>query len=163
MYCLFWERERAHEQGKDTEREGERESQAGSMLSVQGPTQDSISGIHLRNCEIKTWAEIKSQILFFFLIFFLNVYLFLKEQEKQSMSLGGAERGGDPESEGGSRLWAVSTEPDTGLELRSYEIMTWAEVRCSTNWATQAPLGKISYRTQCLNWVFKYKQISPDK
>ena len=34
--------------------------------------------------------------------FFLNVYLFLKE--RQSMSMGGAERGGDTESKAGSRL-----------------------------------------------------------
>ena len=33
------------------------------------------------------------------------------------MSGGGAKREGDTESEAGSRLWAVSTEPDAGLEL----------------------------------------------
>ena len=57
------------------------------------------------------------------------------------VSLGGAEREreGDTESEAGSRLWAVSTEPYTGLELMNWEIMTWAEVGCLTNWATQAP------------------------
>ena len=36
----------------------------------------------------------------------------------------GSEREGDTESEAGSRLQAVSTEPDTGLELRDLEIMT---------------------------------------
>ena len=40
------------------------------------------------------------------------------------MSRGGAEREGDTESEAGFRLWAVSTVPDAGLELISYEIMT---------------------------------------
>ena len=35
------------------------------------------------------------------------------------MSRGGAEREGDTESEAGSRLGAVSTEPDAGLELTS--------------------------------------------
>ena len=49
------------------------------------------------------------------------------------MSGGGAERGGDPESEGGSRLRAVSTEPDAGLELMNREIMTRSEVECSTD------------------------------
>ena len=44
------------------------------------------------------------------------------------MSRGGAEREGDTESEAGSRLWAVSTELDVGLELMSCEIMTLAEV-----------------------------------
>ena len=44
------------------------------------------------------------------------------------MSRGGAEREGDTESEAGSRLRAVSTEPDAGLELTECEIMTRAEV-----------------------------------
>ena len=59
----------------------------------------------------------------------------------------GAEREGDTESETGSRLWAVSTEPDVELELMNCEIMTWAEVGLSTNWATQVPLfsGNFKY------------------
>ena len=40
------------------------------------------------------------------------------------MSRGGAKREGDTESEAGSRLRAVSTEPDVGLELMNYEIVT---------------------------------------
>ena len=40
------------------------------------------------------------------------------------MSRGGAEREGDTESEAGSRLGAVSTEPDGGLELTDGEIVT---------------------------------------
>ena len=44
------------------------------------------------------------------------------------MSEGGVERGGDTESEAGSRLAAVSAEPNAGLELTNREIMTWAEV-----------------------------------
>ena len=42
------------------------------------------------------------------------------------MSGGGSERerGGDTESEAGSRLRAVRTEPDAGLELTDQEIMT---------------------------------------
>ena len=38
-----------------------------------------------------------------------------------------------------SRLYADIIQPDVGFELTNYEIMTWAEVRCLTNWATQAP------------------------
>ena len=71
--------------------------------------------------------------------FLFNFYLFLRERRRESMSRGGAESEGDTESKAGSRLWAVSTEPDTGLELTNCEIMTWAEVRCSTDWATQMP------------------------
>ena len=49
------------------------------------------------------------------------------------------EREGDTEAKAGSRLWAVSTEPNAGLELTNREIMTWAEVGRLTDWATQAP------------------------
>ena len=55
------------------------------------------------------------------------------------MSRGGAERGGDRESEAGYKLWAVSTEPDVGPELTNHEIMSCAEVRRLTDWATQVP------------------------
>ena len=40
------------------------------------------------------------------------------------MKRGGSEREGDTESETGSRLRAVNTEPDAGLELTNCEIMT---------------------------------------
>ena len=40
------------------------------------------------------------------------------------MSRGEAEKEGDTESEAGCRLWAVSTEPDAGLEPTNWEIMT---------------------------------------
>ena len=40
------------------------------------------------------------------------------------MSLGGAEREGDTESEAGSGLRAVSTEPVVGLEAMNHETMT---------------------------------------
>ena len=46
------------------------------------------------------------------------------ETERQSVSRGGTEREGDTEFKAGSRLWAVSTEPDAGLELTNGEIMT---------------------------------------
>ena len=58
---------------------------------------------------------------------FFNIYLLLRERQRQSMSMGGAGRGGDTESEAGSKLWAVSTEPDVGLEFTNREIMTWAK------------------------------------
>ena len=40
------------------------------------------------------------------------------------MNGGGEEKEGDKESEAGSRFWAVSTEPDAGLELTDRKIMT---------------------------------------
>ena len=55
------------------------------------------------------------------------------------MNGGGAEREGDTESETGSRLRAISPEPDAGLELMDREIVTRAEVGRLTDGATQAP------------------------
>ena len=52
------------------------------------------------------------------------MYLFLRGRERDSVSGGGSEREGDTESEAGSRLCTVSTEPDTGLEPMNREIMT---------------------------------------
>ena len=49
------------------------------------------------------------------------------------MNRGGSEREGDTESEAGSRLRAVSPEPDAGLELTDRKIMTRAKVRRSTD------------------------------
>ena len=57
---------------------------------------------------------------FVFSKFFLCLFL----RERQSANGGGAEREGDTESEAGSRLRAVSPEPDAGLELMNCEIMT---------------------------------------
>ena len=54
------------------------------------------------------------------IFFFFYIYLFLRD----SMSRRGAEREGDTESEAGSRLRAVSTEPDAGLQPTNREIMT---------------------------------------
>ena len=58
------------------------------------------------------------------------------------MSRGGSgvEREGDTEYEAGSMLWSVSTEPNTGLQLKNCDIMTWAKVGRLTDWATQAAL-----------------------
>ena len=66
------------------------------------------------------------------------MFTFERERETECEQ-GVAEREGDTESKAGSRLWAVSTEPDTGLKLTDCEIMTWAEVGRLTDWATQGP------------------------
>ena len=67
------------------------------------------------------------------------MFIYFWERQRQNVSGLRAEREGDTESKAGSRLWAVSTEPDTELELTSCEIMTWAEVRYLTDWVTQVP------------------------
>ena len=48
----------------------------------------------------------------------------MRERERLSTSRRGAEREGDTESKAGSRLQAVSTEPDFGLEPMNCGIMT---------------------------------------
>ena len=74
---------------------------------------------------------------FHYLLFFLTFYLFERERKRESGEE--AEREGDREFKAGSRLRAVHTEPDAGLELTSCEIMTRAEVEHFTDRATQAP------------------------
>ena len=66
------------------------------------------------------------------------MFIYFWERERERQSISEAETEG--ESKAGSRLWAVRTEPNVGLEPMNCEIMTWAEVGRSTNWATQAPL-----------------------
>ena len=103
---------------------------------------------HLKNEEIRAWWSgilwfsafwiyIINVVFIFFLIFLMFIYFW--DRERQSMNGGRAEREGDTESEAGSRLWAISPEPDAGLELMDCEIVTWAEVGRLTDWATQAP------------------------
>ena len=54
------------------------------------------------------------------------MYLFLRERERETECERGrgAEREGDTDSEGGSWLRAVGTEPDAGLEPPNCEITT---------------------------------------
>ena len=52
---------------------------------------------------------------------FLKCLVIFERQRQHEQ--GEAERG-DPESEAGSRLQAVSTEPKAGLRLMDFEIMT---------------------------------------
>ena len=63
--------------------------------------------------------------------------LFIFERERECM-----QRETHTESEVGSKLWAVHTEPDTGLELTNREIMISAKVRCLMEWATWVPQDK---------------------
>ena len=98
------------------------------------------SGIHCLNldfhqkCDPETRAYIQSISFYFFN--FLNVYLFFEREREHEQ---GRSRERKTESEAGSRLWVVSTEPDAGLELTNCKIMTWADVGCLTDWAIQVP------------------------
>ena len=71
------------------------------------------------------------QILIFLMLIF--------QRETEHQQGRGRERGGDTESEAGSRLRAVSIEPDAELKRMGHKIMTWAKAGRLTDWATQAP------------------------
>ena len=71
---------------------------------------------------------------------------------------GEAERKGDTESEAGTRLRTVSTEPDARLELRNCKIVTQVEVR-------QSPmLNRLSHPDALLfcSFVFCYRGLSQE-
>ena len=70
------------------------------------------------------------------------MFIIIFEKERERMNRSGAGSGGwagDTESEAGSRLRAVSTELQAGLQLMNWQIMTWAEVGRLTDWVTQEP------------------------
>ena len=68
------------------------------------------------------------------------MFVYFWERETETESGVGAEREGDTESEEVSRLQAVSTESNTGLEPMNRDIINWAEVGRLTDCTTQAPL-----------------------
>ena len=81
-------------------------------------------------------------VCIFYIYIYINVYMCVCKtliQRHDRTWVGEGRRVKETESEAGSRLWAVSTEPGTGLKLMSHEIMTWAEAGHLTNWAAQAP------------------------
>ena len=59
--------------------------------------------------------------VFIYLSFFKCLLIFERVRDELGR---GREREGDTESKAGSRVWAVSTERDTGLRLMNREIMT---------------------------------------
>ena len=67
--------------------------------------------------------QLKTSVFFSFL--FLTFIHFLRDRERQYEWGKERERKGDIESEAGSRLCAVSTEPNTGLEPRI--VRSWFE------------------------------------
>ena len=83
--------------------------------------------VHLEYNEIKL-LYLQNYCHYFNFIYFLIFLTLIFERQRQSRSGEGAPREGDTESEAGSRLRAVSTEPDAGLELTNREIVTRAKV-----------------------------------
>ena len=112
-----------------------------------------------------TWAEIKSQMLNQlscpdapeFKTKFFNILFYIWERETESEQGSGREM--ETESEAGSRLWATSTEPDTGLEPTSSEITTWAEVRCSTDRAIEVPWSFFNIKINVLGSFRQWRKV----
>ena len=76
-----------------------------------------------------------------------------REREREHERGRGREKEEGTESEAGSRLRAVSTEPDAGLELMNREITTCAEVKCLTDWATQAPRFMLGFHFPSSHYI----------
>ena len=77
--------------------------------------------------------------------FFFNVNLFLIE----CMQGRGRKRG----TEDPSGLRVGSNEPDVGLKLTNHEIMTGAEVGCSTDQTPRVPLYLLIFFLQDTVWL----------
>ena len=74
----------------------------------------------MRSLKYSVYFAFTSQFVLatFQIIFnFFNIYSFLRVRETECEQGRGREREGDTESEAGSRLRAVSTEPNVGLKL----------------------------------------------
>ena len=85
---------------------------------------------------LKPWRVIMAPLspswIFFLFLLFLNVYLFLRDRDRV--------RTGKEQREKTQNLkQAPVSELSAQLELMNREIMTRAEVRCLTDWATQVP------------------------
>ena len=64
------------------------------------------------------------EMIFFIYFYFKYLLMFIFERERECEWWRWGERERDTKSEAGSRLRAVSTEPDAGFELTSCEIVT---------------------------------------
>ena len=53
-------------------------------------------------------------------------------------------------------IWESTTEREGGQAGGAAEVMTWAEGRGLTNWATQAPWGESFYNTYISNYHVAY-------
>ena len=79
---------------------------------------------------------------------FLNVlFYFFRE----------GERDGDTESKAGSRLWAVSTEPDVAQSSTETEPMNECEIKI---WAQSQMLNLLSHPAVPSAWSLKYSNYS---
>ena len=143
MFIYFWGRERERERERERTGEGQRERGRHRIRSRLQALRCQHRAWHGAGThKLRSWPELKLDI-------WLShpgapcLFIFERDREREresaSMSREGEEREGDTESEAGSRLWVVSPEPEESHKPTNSEIMTWAEVRRLTDWATQLP------------------------
>ena len=82
---------------------------------------------------------------YLFIFNFFNVYVYLRENERDSAWAGEGQREMETESEAGSRLWVVSTEPTWGSN--SPAMGSWPQLKSDTP-PTEPP--------RCLCHLFSY-------
>ena len=70
-------------------------------------------------------------------LFLMLIYFWERDRDREWEGERQREKGRQRNWNG---LYTDSRKPSAGLELMNCEIMTWAEVRCLTYWATQASL-----------------------
>ena len=87
----------------------------------------------------------------------------LRERHTHRARVGEGQREWDTESETCSSLWAVSTGPDAGLEPTNRKIMTWAEVRHSTDWAIQTSPHTLQSWTDDLAFLTLFSSLLKQK
>ena len=138
MFIYFWERERKteHEQGRGRERRRHRIWSRLQALSCQPRARCRARTHKLWDPEL-SWGQTLNWLSQIGVpIFFFNLYFWERERKTEHEQGRSTERERD-RMWSRLRFWAVSTEPDAGLKLTDCEIMTWAKVRHSTDWATQ--------------------------
>ena len=136
---FIFERERARPGEAQRERETDR---------LRTVSTEPDAGLSLTNHEMVTWAEVKSLTLnrlshpgapTLSLLNFVLMFISFWERERYRVwAVAGQKKRGRHRIQ--SRLWAVSTEPDVGLEPMNHGMVTWAEVGRSTYWVTQHPI-----------------------
>lgn len=83
----------------------------------------------LNKCSKTIFIQEYEYKVFSFSQYFL-IFLYLYSWERDRVGAGEEHRKGDTDSKANSKLWAVSTAPDAGLEPSICKTMTWAEFGC---------------------------------
>ena len=128
MFIYFWERETEHEWGRRRERRKHRIWSRLQALSCQYRAQYGAQTYELGNHDLR-WSQTLNQLSHRGAPIFTLLKMFIHFWERQHEQKRVRERGGQRVQ---SRLCSDISKPDVGLKLRNHEIMTWAEVGCST-------------------------------